>query len=754
MPGLTEAAGKAIDKLRPPKAAKVDSVIDKRVKRGRDGAAPYVARRREAVEFARNNHYVSVDKTGLGLTQQSTVSLSQGGKKPDHRVRRSHDLLAPILKGKVSAATQRIPGYEVTEGSGDPEDYSAARVSEKVLVAGYDLWDVKEAFRRAVWLALVTEEAFVMPFWDSSIGPFIEVDVTEEVEVDVLDEYNQPTGEKETIEQPTGEKKILGMGDVRFGVYSGNEVVWEPGVQFNDSPWFAIDHARPKDQVECESEYIGDELTADADTSTAAGAPKQPKGNNLVIVTEYLERPSAKHPNGRRVIYANGREIFPEEDYPLVDHEGDVVDRPCLHRLYYAIDGDSERARGLVTSLIETIRSFDYFSNKAAEYIQLVLTPQMMGPEGAIKGAITDEPGAYLELDTDELDGQEVKWREMPSMPNEFDTERNRAEAQLGYISNDNAVPSQVESAKAIGALAQKDVLAWQDFMEDLADCHAAAGRDALCLVQLFYTEQRMVKFRGRTGWESIPDFKGADIRSQTDVRVKPGSLEPITRAVIEQRIMNVAGMFRDYFPPEVVLAALSSGDFDRLTESFEEDEAQAHFIISQIRAGTFWNLPKRRVFPGEQAPALDPESGAIAGWQVEPEWEEEPERDDQGQPVPGTGRIVPGTGRPMMLQEVEGWMPRPFDGISVIKRRIEMFMKSDEWRNLDLPAQEATAVYYDALLRLEAQNAARDAAMQSQMAEQLGAENAAKPQALKPMPSQPTPSSGDAEEPPAPAAG
>jgi hypothetical protein len=506
-------------------------------------------------------------------------------------------------------------------------------------------------------------------------------------------------------------------------------VTWEPGVQFDDSPWYAIDHARPKDQVECEPDFIGGELTADADTSVVGGA-KKPKGGNLVMVTEYLERPSIKHLNGRRVVYANGREIFPEEDYPLVDHEGNTVDRPCLHRLYYAIDGDSERARGLVTSLVETIRSFDYFSNKAAEYIQLVLTPQMMGPEGAVKGVITDEPGAYLELDTDELNGQEVKWREMPSMPREFDSERNRAEAQLGYIASDNGVPSQVEAAKAIGALAQKDALAWEDFMEDVADCHAAAGRDSLCLVQLYFTEQRMVKFRGRTGWEEIPDFKGADIHSQTDVRVKPGSLEPITRAVIEQRVMNVAALFPGYFPPEVLIATLSSGDFDRLNESYEEDEAQANFIIAQIRAGTFWDLPDRHVFPGEQAPKLDVQTGEI-------EWAVEPQRDEAGNPVAGTGK-------PVMQETVPGWMPRPFDGISVFKRRFETFMKSDEWRNLDSKAQEATGVFYDALLRLEAQKSARDAAMQNQTAERLGAENAAKPQAVKPLPSLPSPGSAD----------
>lgn len=739
MAGLTERAEKALDKLRPPKASLVPGSVDARVKRGREAASAVAAPRREAIEFARNNHYVSVNKDGTGLTPQSTVPVSQGGKKPNHRVRRSHDLLAPILKAKISAATQRIPGYEVTSGSGDPEDYSAARTAEKVLVAGYEIWGVKEAFRRAVWQALVVGESFVMPYWDSSVGPFVEVEVTEEVEVDVLDENQQPTGEKETVEKPTGKTKVIGMGEVKFGVYSGLEVYWEPGVQFEDSRWYAIDHARPKDQVECEEDYIGGELTADADTSTTPGAKtKKAKGSQLVMVTEYLERPSAKHPQGRRIIYANGREIFPEDDYPLIDQDGNAVDRACLHRIYYAIDGESERHRGLVTSLIEVVRSFDFFSNKAAEYIQLVLVPQLLAPIGALKGIVGDEPGAIGEYDPDELNGGEIKWREMPAMPREFDAERNRAEGLLGQLALDNAVPSQVESGKAIGALAQKDSLAWLDFVEDLADCHAACARDALCLVQLFYTEQRMVKFRGRTGWESIPDFKGADIRNQDDVRVKPGSLEHLTRAVIEDRIINAARLFPNYYPPEVVMAALSSADFDRLTESFERDEEQAHFIIGQIRSGTFWDLPKRPAFPGENAPELDPQTGAIAAWEIEPEWEAEPIRDAAGKPIPGSGRPVAGTGRPVMLREIEGWMPRKFDGIPVIKNRIEMFMKSDEWRHLDPEAQKATSVYYDALLRLEAENAAEQAALQSRMAEQLGEENAAKPQLPKQSPSLP----------------
>jgi len=712
MAGPLQYASRALGKER--RGGKVPPDVEAKLKRAKQGLDEVAPRRKEAIAFARNEHYVSIDKGGTKLIRQSTVPVSDGGTKPNHRVRISNDILSPILQGKRSAATQRIPGYEVLPATMDPEDYTAARIAKNVAVAGYDIWKFKEGFRRGTWDAFVTEEAFFVPVWDAERGPFMEVPSEEE----------------------DGEPTVIGMGEVKLEVYSGLQVSWEPGVEYNDAPYYVIEEARAVESVEQQRGFIGKKLTADADAGDGKG-PKKSKGSHMVMVTEFLERPCSKYPRGRRLIFANGQEIFPEEDYPLQDAEGEVVDAPYLHRLAYNVEGESERAHGLVQSLIETVRLFDYASNKAAEFLQLCLVPQMIAPEGAVKGVITDEPGAVIEVDEQVLQAGNIQWREMPSMPREFDNERERAMTQLGFIANNSPIPARMESAKAVEAIASKDILAWEDFIEDLAEVHAGVMRDALVLVQRFYTEERMLKFRGRTGWEQILDFRGADIRGQTDVRVRPGSLEPLTQAMIEQKIMNVATLAQGSIPPEVVIAALSSSNIDKLNEFYEEDEAQANFIIAQIRAGTFKDLPDRPVFKGEEAPALDPETGAIAEWEEEPSWELEPERDEGGKPVPGTGKLVPGTGRPVMQKTVPGWMPRPFDGVPLIKHRVEVFMKSDEWRHLDEEAQEATLIYYDALQRLEAQQAARKAQVQSQEAARLGMENAAAPQ----PPGQGTPS-------------
>jgi hypothetical protein len=678
----TEVVKKVLGKTETPEI-KIDPKVEERVKRGQARLKEVTPRRKEAIAFANNEHYVSVAKGEL--QRLDTVPMALGGKKPDHRVRLSRDLIGPIVKGKVSATTQRIPGYESIATSPDAEDFSAARLSEKIATGGYELWQVKRHSKKLVWNALVTEEAFIRAYWDSTVGPFIEV----------------PNAETE-------EPEHVGMGEVGIRVYGGTQVSWEPGVDFEDSRWLVIEEARPTEDVEAEPDFQGKKLNPDAE---ASDLPKERKGSKLVMVTEYLERPCPSYPEGRRLIMANGRVLFPEEPYPLRNAKGQVVDEPCLHRLTYDLDDSSDRGKGLVRALIESMRQYDQGANKVLEWVQLMLAPQYDAEEGTMLTPLTDEPGAVNEY-APLAGGNPPKPRQVPTIPRELFEIQDRAQREMEFISHDGEVAAQkAESGKQAQTLLQKAQLAWQDFIEDYAEVQARLMRDCLTLVQLHYTEDRLVKFRGRTGWESIADFKGADIRNQTDIRVPPSSLEPRTRATNEQRIMNIAQMFPGHFPPEVLISALEGGSAEKLIEGYEDDVARANRIISLIRSGQFWNVPMRPVFPGEEAPAIDPETGMV-------------ETDELG--------------RPQMLTELPGWMPRPFDNVPVQKTVLETWMKTDDWANLDEASQRATMDVYDALLKLEAQKAQRDAEMQSQMAETAGMSNAAKPPPSKQMPSQP----------------
>src|SRR6266542_1214964 len=62
------------------------------------------------------------------------------GDKANHRIRNTYNWVQSIVEAKVSAATQRIPGYEVTPSTDDPEDEAAASLAGQVAVYGYDKW--------------------------------------------------------------------------------------------------------------------------------------------------------------------------------------------------------------------------------------------------------------------------------------------------------------------------------------------------------------------------------------------------------------------------------------------------------------------------------------------------------------------------------------------------------------------------------------------------------------------------------------
>jgi len=685
--------------------------VDAKLKRGREGLKEVQARRLLGIEFANNNHFSELNKDGTKVTNLDTTAVAQSGEKPDHRVRRSHDIISPMLQRKNSAATQREPEWESLAATSDPEDYAASRIAMRLARAGYPLWGFPAAELKALWWAEVTEEAFGRAHWNANIGPF--VDVSQHPEADFED---PETGERPYEGQTDPDNPIWrGRGEIELTIYSGLEVFWEPGVDFEKSRWYAVEHARSLEELEAEPEFIkvaGEKLQPDASTSTdGRQTTREKKGSKLAIVTEYFERPCQKYPKGRWGTYAGGRKVLPDGTYPLEDGKGEVVDRPCLRRLIYDFDGSSDRAKGLVQKVIDEVRSYDQAINKQAEYSQIGLVAQILAAEGVLLTDPTDEPGLILEYDRTLANGEKPEWRENIDFPDELFEMEERARRRFSEISFDEDIPPQVESGKAIGQATELNRTAWQKFLNDFDTFRSGLMSDCLVIAQRKYGGDRVLKFRGTTGWEPVGDFEGADLRDQTDVRIRQSATQTLTRPQIEQRIMQLVQSFPNVFPPEVVIEALNSANPEKLVQGYEEDVGRAHRLIQQLRDGSFWNQPLRPALPSEE-------------------------------PLEELG------GRPM----VPGWLPRPFDSLPVLKAALEHWMKTDDWDRAERKVKDASLFVYQKLLDLEAQQAQREAEEQEALAEEQGMANATR-ESEKPMPSlpegSPQPGGGNGEEPP-----
>jgi hypothetical protein len=554
------------------------------------------------------------------------------------------NLIFDIVERQVADTTQRVPSYEARASTSDPEDIGAARLAEKVALYGYDKWHIRAATERVVRNAVIAGEGFAWPYFDTSVGPFF---------TDM-------------------EGKTLGQGEIAVRVFSGNEVAWEPGVSFEDSRYHVVQQARDRESVMELEGYLGGTLKPDASTSDVQNDDIQ--DSKLVLVTDYLERPCPNYPMGRWLTLANNRVIVPERPYPCTDGDGDPLNEPVIHKLSYAQNPATDRDDGLVKHLLDPQRAANNSVNKSIEWAVLALNPQLVILNGGLqKGQrLTDEPGQVYNAH-----GADVQWRPVPQIPAELFTLKDQAEADMARIAAQNDIPSNVEAGKAIQALIERDQSRKANFIGNLSEFHSRLMRHCLYLVQKHYTEERLIKVRGR-GFDpgSLQDFEGSQLRGQVDVRVYPDSIEPQTREGQQQKIQNIVAMFPGAFSPDVVISAMENGTASTLIKGFELAQQRVATIIQKARDGTLIDEPNRPVFPNEDAgPAIDPEHGQPIP-QTEP-GRHTPTQIAPGEPDPMTGMPGPPQVQYVQATEVPGWMPRPFDNIPIHKKMMEDWMST-----------------------------------------------------------------------------
>jgi hypothetical protein len=637
--------------------------VKMRADRGRGQMMRNAPKRRLCMKFEKGDSYWYLDSKG-GLNVQPTATTADGGGKPPHRMRNSYNFIRPIIEDKVSAATQRIPGYDIAPTGTDPEQWAQASLSEKVAFYGYDQWRLRGKSIKAVKLAIGGGgSSFALPYFDPNVGPYTEVPGDEE-----------------------GESTFVGQGELKVLILNGNEVYWEDGAEFEDSRFWCVERAMALESVQELDGFLGGVLAPDASTSDI---PTDRRGENMVMVTDYFERPCPKYPEGRHLILANNRVIVHPEDYPLKDADGSVIDEPILLRLKYTYDPDTDDDFGLTWQLIDAQRTIQDCWNKLLEWKNRCLNPQMLAPVGSLMSRPNDVPGDVRYFKP--VAGMTPQWETPPPVPQALFQMLDGMKTDM----RDMAAYEDIHAESNVAATTVQQVISksqarWQSFLGDLAEWHAHLMRRCLLLVARHYTEERLLLIRGHFGVEPIEAFRGSKIGQQINVAVLPNSLEYRSRQQIANQVLGYAD--RGWITPQQAMAAIDGGTAESLTQSFRLDEAKAARIIQKIRDGSVMQMPPKVV--------QDPMTG---------------------QPI-----------------ETEWWMPDAFDSVAVWREVIGTWMKTSEFDRLDPGLQEVAKQIWEALQMQEAAAAQREQALQTAQAEGMGLQNAAKPQLGKPLPDQP----------------
>jgi hypothetical protein len=264
---------------------------------------------------------------------------------------------------------------------------------------------------------------------------------------------------------------------------------------------------------------------------------------------------------------------------------------------------------------------------------------------------------------------------------------------EIGFATQIEASPD--VAAKTIQAAVEQSDLQWAQFLIGKADWWSRLMRHCLVLVANHYSEERLLKYRGRDGWEHVADFQGAQLMDEVDVRVSPASLVTLTRAQIRDMLQWIATNFPNQLSMQDALIALQTGSMDKLVESYWLDLSRVNTVIEKIRDGSVMSMPTR-------------------------------------------GSTNPLTGQPG--DPIPGYMPSEQDNLDIWEHVISNWMKTPDYAEHDPAMQEIGQQVWDGIQQLKAMKAQREAMQQTAMAEQMGMTNAVKPAQPKPLPSQPAP--------------
>jgi hypothetical protein len=247
-------------------------------------------------------------------------------------------------------------------------------------------------------------------------------------------------------------------------------------------------------------------------------------------------------------------------------------------------------------------------------------------------------------------------------------------------------------AARTAQAVIEQSMARWQSFLGDLATWWSKLMRHCLLLVARYYTEPRTLEIRGRMGWESVKDFRGAHLLGQANVRVWPSSLEYLSKQQIMAKTQYYASM--QWISGEQAIAAIEGGMAEKLTEGYDQDVAKVNRIINRIRDGSVMDMPTRQ------------ETRQI--------------------PDPLTGMTT------TVIEEVPIWMPNEWDSVPVWQQQLGLWMKTQDFEALATENPERAEVaklMWSGLQQLEQQKAMERAQQQQAMATSLGMGNASAPQ-------------------------
>lgn len=467
-------------------------------------------------------------------------------KAPYYRSRPVFNRIRPIVRKELAKLTAQKPSATVIPSTSDDQDQAAAKAGEQIWESVFRRMKLEAVHRQAQMWARVCGNGFVKSYWDPQAVNPDSTDTLGDFCIEVVTPFHLFVPDMLAID----------IEDQPYVIH----------VNTKTPEWVKLNYPDLNIAANCmeASDILDDSFL----NLVGAGGFRK----NSILCYEVWVKPGNVDflPNGGMfsIIGDNLVEFVKGNPYKHNQYPFEKLDNIDSSRFY---------TTSVVDDLISVQREYNRTRGQIIENKNRMAHLQLMAAEGSIDAPkITTAPGqvVYYKLGFPEpkpipLQGLPAYvLQELQYQLQDFDDISGQHDVSKGQA------PPGVTAATAINFLQEQDDTLMAASFQSIEAFYEKLAYQVLCYVSQYWTVPRTVKVAGNDHQFDVQAFKGADLRSNTDVKIEAGSALPTSKAAKQAFLMDL--MSQQFISPEQGLELMDMGGVQELYEQLQIDTAQA----------------------------------------------------------------------------------------------------------------------------------------------------------------------------------
>ena len=429
-----------------------------------------------------------------------------------NRKRLVFNRIMPVVRREDVKLTKEEPQYFIEPNTTDQSDVAAAQTGEALAEYLSFACKFNKARRNAVWWATKTGTGFLKTIYDPD--GFLPVGV------DGQDMEGKPSYDA--------------VSPFHFLV---------PYLEYEDlqdQPWVCHERAYDPDVIK---DTYGKDIEPKTEVSTSNTETRFRNAINIknentakqVLVKEIWIKPCNKYPNGKLAIWAEGTTLF-EDDFPY--EHGEFPFQKITHIPTGGFYGIST-----IEGLIPMQKEYNLTKSQLSEARDLTAKPALVAVKGSVDiKKLKAVPGQVIEY----MPGADPPRRLInPDMPSYIDRIIDLLIADMEdhaaqYEVSKGTTPPGLEAASAIAYLQEQNDDMLYHTVASMEEAVAESGRQSLQLIKQYWDQTRIINTVSKVHLQGAIEFKGSDLKNNTDLRVVADSMAPRSRAAKQASIIEL----------------------------------------------------------------------------------------------------------------------------------------------------------------------------------------------------------------------